>query len=348
MAVQGWDHPWTVPYVDRKWYERLRMSNVSRARSLKGTIWRGSCASFCCTTPCISKFAVVSMKMFPKPPTSAIDWSSIGFQSFDQTSHIESVWSQETEEWSEPRIVRDPWVKVHGLSPALNYGQQCYEGMRACRSSDDQIVLFRPREHAKRMVRSASVVSIPPVPEEIFMLCVQAAVIHNSEFVPPHNGRAALYIRPVVFGSGPQLMLAPPAEFTFCVFVHPAPAMHGEDALDAIVLEDFDRAAPRGVGHAKVGGNYAPVMKWSSKAQEDGFMLTLHLDSATRTEIDEFSSCAFAGIKTCEGRTTLVVPDSPSIVESITADSCMEIARRLGWMVERRRVSNPSPAHACA
>jgi len=164
----------------------------------------------------------------------------------------------------------------------------------------------------------------------------------NADLVPPHSASAMLYIRPFVFGSGPWFQLSPTNEYTFCVYVAPILALHGANPIDALVLDVFDRAAPRGVGSGKVGGNYAPVMRWSEKALSEGFPITLHLDSLTQTEIEEFTTSAFVGIissdNKIDSRTTLVVSDSRNIVESVTSDSIQQIARSLGWAVERRTV----------
>jgi branched-chain amino acid aminotransferase len=193
------------------------------------------------------------------------------------------------------------------------------------------------------MSHSAECVSIPPIPEDHFVRCVELAVTANSAYVPPHTSQALLYIRPVAFGSGEMIGLAPPSEFTFCVFVKPANAYHGTKPIDALVLEDFDRAAPRGTGNAKVGGNYAPVMRWSGAAMKEGYGITLHLDSATRSEIDEFSSAGFMGIKTTEeGKITVVIPDSAAVIDSVTSDSCVTLAKEQGWTVEKRPVSGAS------
>ena len=114
---------------------------------------------------------------------------------------------------------------------------------------------------------------------------------------------------------------------------------HGVHPVKALILEDFDRAAPDGTGSAKVGGNYAPVMKWSEKAYKQGYGITLHLDSKTRSEIDEFSTSGFIGAKKDGDNITLVVPDSKNVIQSVTSDSCLEIARSLGWETEVRSVS---------
>ena len=164
------------------------------------------------------------------------------------------------------------------------------------------------------------------------------AVALNAEYVPPNYTGAAMYIRPLLFGSSAQLGLNPPEEYTFCVFVLPVGVYHGAHAADALVLEQFDRAAPEGTGSAKVGGNYAPVLRWSEKARQEGFGITLHLDSRTRTVIDEFSTSAFIAVKQDGENFTVVVPDSKNVIESVTSDSVCEIAKSFGWKVEKRPI----------
>lgn len=225
------------------------------------------------------------------------------------------------------------------MSPGLNYGQQVYEGLKAFRHESGQITLFRANRNAARMQHSAQILSIPPVPEDLFLKCVNLAVAANAEFVPPASTGAAMYVRPLVFGSGPQLGLTPGEEYTFAVFVMPTGVYHGVHAVDALILEDFDRAAPFGTGSAKVGGNYAPVLRHSERARSEGFGITLHLDSRTRSEVDEFSTSAFIGVRKDGGRVTLVLPDSRNVIDSVTAASVCEIGESLfGYRVEKRRV----------
>lgn len=189
------------------------------------------------------------------------------------------------------------------------------------------------------MANSASFISIPPVPDSHFLNCVHLATSLNAEFVPPHHSGGALYIRPLLLGSSPKVLLEPADEYLFCVFVLPAGVYHGSHPVDALIMEEFDRAAPHGTGAAKIGGNYAPVMRWASKAKNEGFGITLHLDSQTRTVIDEFSTSGFVGVKEDEGQYTVVVPDSKQVIKSVTSDSVCEIAKSLGWKVECRPIS---------
>jgi branched-chain amino acid aminotransferase len=264
--------------------------------------------------------------------------------------HIESTYSVKTGKWTAPEFVESPFMRIHGMAPALNYGQQCYEGLKAYRSPDDKTInVFRPQSNAERMQHSASAISIPHVPTEHFRQCVQLAVSLNAEFVPPHRTGSSMYVRPLLFGSSAQLGLSPPEEYTFVVFVMPTGVYHGVHPVDALILEDFDRAAPNGTGSAKVGGNYAPVLRFSDKARSEGFGITLHLDSATRTEVDEFSTSGFIGVNgTPEKGITVVVPDSKNVIKSVTSDSVCEIAKSLGWKVECRPVSLISIARVLA
>lgn len=251
---------------------------------------------------------------------------------------MESNYSVKTGVWSTPKFITDPFIRIHAMAPALNYGQQAYEGLKAFRKPDESIQIFRPQRNASRMAYSASFISIPPIPEEIFMEAVHAAVSLNAEYVPPHSTGAAMYIRPIIFGSSAQLGLNPPEEYIFLVYVLPVGVYHGTHPVKALILEDFDRAAPDGTGSAKIGGNYAPVLRHSQKAYDEGFGITLHLDSKTRSEIDEFSTSGFIGIKKSGNETIFVVPSNKNIIQSVTADSCLELAQSFGWKTEKRSI----------
>jgi len=241
-------------------------------------------------------------------------------------------------------------MRIHGMAPALNYGQQAYEGLKAFRlPGNDRIAIFRPDRNASRLQYSAEFISIPPVPTDLFLDAVKAAVALNAEFVPPHETGAAMYIRPQIYGSSAQLGLNPPEEYIFAVFVIPTGVYHGTHPVKALIMSDFDRAAPNGTGSAKVGGNYAPVLRWSEKARNEGYGITLHLDSKTHEEVDEFSTSGFIGALVDGDNVTLVVPDSKAVIDSVTSDSIQQLGRSFGWKVEKRPVSFlfhiPSPFH---
>uniref|UniRef100_A0A0B7KJM8 Branched-chain amino acid aminotransferase n=1 Tax=Bionectria ochroleuca TaxID=29856 RepID=A0A0B7KJM8_BIOOC len=187
------------------------------------------------------------MPAFPPPPVNTIDWSNVGFQlrrgaialtspGFTVNGHIESTWSKSTGQWSPLRFVADPYMRIHGMAPALNYGQQAYEGLKAFRTPNNAaITIFRPDRNARRMQHSADVVSMPRVPEQLFLKAVRAAVALNAEFVPPHETGAALYIRPQIYGSSAQLGLTPPDEYTFAIFVIPTGCIIDSVTSDSIL-----------------------------------------------------------------------------------------------------------------
>ncbi|PKS06327.1 hypothetical protein jhhlp_007075 [Lomentospora prolificans] len=279
------------------------------------------------------------MASFPPPATSSIDWANVGFQIREVNGHIESHWSKKTGQWTPLKFVRDPFIRIHGMSPALNYGQQAYEGLKAFRTpSDAAIQIFRPNKNAIRMQHSAAVASMPLVPEDMFVAACRAAVALNAEFVPPHETGAAMYVRPQIYGSSAQLGLNPPEEYMFCVFVVPTGVYHGVHPVRCMILDDFDRAAPNGTGNAKVGGNYAPVLRWTDKARDEGYNITLHLDSLNHNEVDEFSTSGFIGAIADGDHVTIVVPDSKAVIDSVTSDSVQQIARSFGWKVEKRAI----------
>lgn len=217
------------------------------------------------------------MGVFPPEPAN-LDWSAVNLANLPKTNgHVEVHYSTSKQTWAEPQLVDDPYMRVHGLAPGLNYGQQCYEGLKAFRTKREAhttstIHVFRPQAHSARLRKSAAMVLLPAVPEELFLECVRMAVVANAEFVPPADHPGFLYLRPVLFGAGMQLLLQPPEEIIFAVYAAPmCSPVHGTAAVDALVLDEFDRAAPRGVGAGKLGGNYAPVWPFSLKAAEAGF-----------------------------------------------------------------------------
>ncbi|KAL4884495.1 aminotransferase [Aspergillus karnatakaensis] len=295
---------------------------------------------------------------YPRPPVPGLDWNNLGFDPVQVNGHIQSHYHPDTKAWSTPIFHPSPYITLHGLTPALNYGQQIFEGLKAFRTPSGTITLFRPEQNAARFAKSAAAVSIPAIPEELFLEAVKLAVGLNSEFVPPcgtGNGTgagagagAAMYIRPVAFAVTPCVGLALARKYLFCVFVMPVSPLHGAGThqeknktpgVKALVIEDFDRAAPRGTGAVKVGGNYGPVLGKIDAAKKEGYGLTLHLDSRTNTLVDEFSTSGFIGLlRNATGKPTLVVSDSAAIVPSITVDSVCQIARSWGWGVERRAI----------
>lgn len=263
--------------------------------------------------------------------------------------HVEAKYSRKSGTWTAPKFVRSPYLTLHGLAPGLNYGQHALEGLKAFRmpGESQNIAIFRPDCNSARLQHSARCLSMPPVPDELFLTACRMAVAGNAEYVPPHETGAGLYIRPLLFGSSASLALVPPEEYTFTVFVLPTPLLSHDESFRALILDTFDRAAPLGTGHAKVGGNYAPVLPWIESAKHEQFGITLHLDSARHEEVDEFSTAGFVGILRESGssgldeqgdKITVVIPDSKCAIKSVTSRSVQQMAAHNGWKVEVRPI----------
>jgi branched-chain amino acid aminotransferase len=219
----------------------------------------------------------------------------------------------------------------------LHYGQEAFEGLKAYRGKDGKVRLFRWEENWKRMNRSADGILMQPVPKEIFEAACMKVIELNSEYIPPYGTGGSLYLRPLLFGSGPKVGVSPADEYLFMVFVSPVGPYfkEGFKPVKMQIVRDFDRAAPMGTGHIKVGGNYAASLKAGERAHKEGFSASIFADSKTKQYIDEAGPANFFGIK--DGK--YITPDSGSILPSITNMSLREIAEDLGLVVERRHVA---------
>jgi hypothetical protein len=157
---------------------------------------------------------------------------------------------------------------------------------------------------------------------------------------------ASLYVRPFVFGSGARLGLGPSPEHKFIVSVTPVGAYYkgALSGIKGIVIDEFDRCAPRGTGHVKAGGNYAADLVPSFKAKAQGYPIALYLDALTHTYIEEFSTSNFIAI-TSDGK--FVTPASPSVLDSVTNRTLGLAAQDLGLIAERRPITFAEVRQLC-
>lgn len=252
-----------------------------------------------------------------------IDWGNLGFDYMKTDFRYISVW--ENGKWDNGKLVEDNKLIIEEGAPALHYGQQCFEGLKAYRTKSGEIQLFRPNKNAKRMNDSCNRLLMPEIPEEKFIdACIQV-VKANENFVPPYGTGATLYLRPFMIGVGDNIGLKPANKFIFSVFCIPVgPYFKGGMKPVNFMVSDYDRAAPNGTGAQKVGGNYAGSLIAQKKAKELGFADAIFLDPATHTKIEEVGSANFFGI-TKDNK--FITPLSPSILPSVTKYSLLEIAR---------------------
>lgn len=264
-----------------------------------------------------------------------IDWKSLVFGYVKTDYNIRCYYRNGS--WGELEISSSETINIHMAATGLHYGQEAFEGMKAYRGKDEKVRLFRWEENWKRMNRSADGILMQPVPKDIFEQAIKKAVELNKEYIPPYGTGGSLYIRPLLFGSGPKVGVSPADEYLFMVFVTPVGPYfkEGFKPVKMQIVRDFDRAAPMGTGHIKVGGNYAASLKAGQRAHQEGFAASIFADSKTKQYIDEAGPANFFGIR--DGK--YITPDSGSILPSITNMSLREIAEDLGLVVERRHVA---------
>ncbi len=252
-----------------------------------------------------------------------IDWNTLGFSYIKTDFRYISTWKDG--KWDEGKLVEDNRLCISEGSAALHYGQQCFEGLKAYRTKDGKIQLFRPDQNAKRMQASCRRLLMPEVPVEKFVdACVQV-VKANRHYVPPYGTGATLYLRPLVIGVGDSIGVKPAPEYIFCVFCTPVGAyFKGGMKPVNFTVSEYDRAAPQGTGAAKVGGNYAGSLLPHELAVKKGFADCIYLDPATHTKIEEVGAANFFGI-TKDNK--FVTPKSPSILPSITKYSLLQVAK---------------------
>lgn len=211
------------------------------------------------------------------------------------------------------------------------------EGLRAHRKEDGSVLLFRPDENAFRMRVGADRLCMPAPNIEQFLEAVKLTILANKRWVPP-TGKGSLYIRPLLFGSGAILGVAPAPEYTFVVFVCPV-GHYFKDGLSPISLlteEEYHRAAPGGTGDIKTIGNYASVVNAQKRAKEKGHSDVLYLDPVHKKFVEEVSSCNIFMVKDNVISTPLL---TGTILPGITRRSIIEIARNLGFQVEERLIT---------
>ena len=264
--------------------------------------------------------------------TVDLDWENLGFNYSKLPFRYISYYKDG--KWDEGQLTEDATLHISEASPALHYGQEAFEGLKAYRTKDGSIQLFRPDENAKRLQRTADRLLMPQVPVDKFVDACKQVVRANEEYVPPYGTGATLYLRPLLIGVGDIIGVHPADEYIFTIFAMPVGNyFKGGLAPSNFITTDYDRAAPMGTGGVKVGGNYAASLLPHELAAEQGtperkFADAIYLDPKTHTKIEEVGAANFFGI-TKDNK--FITPKSESILPSITKYSLLHIAKeRLG------------------
>lgn len=229
--------------------------------------------------------------------------------------------------WDKGCLSEDSNVVLNESAGILQYCQQVFEGMKAYRWKDGSIVCFRPDLNAERMFQSAAFLEMPSFPVERFLSALDEVVRANADSVPPYGTGASLYIRPYLFASGIVIGVQPAEEYQFRIFTTPVgPYFKGGATPIALMVSDFDRAAPHGTGAIKAGLNYAMSLHSHEIARRAGYTENVYLDAAKREFVEETGG---ANILFVDREGQLVVPKSDSILPSITRKSLIYVAKEM-------------------
>jgi branched-chain amino acid aminotransferase len=228
------------------------------------------------------------------------------------------------EKWSGGGLIPYGTIELSPAAGVLNYGQGVFEGTKAFRTGRNRVILFRPEMNARRMGLSTRRLCIPEMEEDFFLYAVKETVQDNLDYIPP-QGKGSLYIRPIVWGTGPALGVKPANEYTFMVFVSPVGSYFkgGLKVLNLVLTEKYHRAAPKGIGNAKAIGNYSASLLPLTKAKESGFDDVIFLHSSNEKMVDEVSSANLFALK---GNVLKTPRLGGSILPGVTRDSVIRIA----------------------
>ncbi|MDB5008828.1 MAG: branched-chain amino acid aminotransferase [Mucilaginibacter sp.] len=237
-------------------------------------------------------------------------------------------------EWKNFQIV--PYGEI-GLSPAisaLHYGQAFFEGLKAYKHADGQVSVFRPDKNAIRFNKSAERLCMPALPEEVFIQSIAAVVDIDRDWVPA-KANHSMYIRPFMFATDAYLGVAPSTTYKYMVLIGPT-GPYFSKTLRVKIETYYTRSAEGGMGYAKSAGNYGGSMLPARKATEEGFDQLIWTDAKEHKYIEEMGAANV--IFMLDGK--LITPSTrDTILDGVTRDTVLTMAREWGIPVEERRVS---------
>lgn len=265
------------------------------------------------------------------------DPSSLGFGQYF-TDYMFVMDYEEGIGWHHPRIAPYAQLTLDPSSSVFHYGQAVFEGLKAYRTEDGRVLLFRPDQNIKRLNRSCERMSMPPLDEELVLEALTQLVELEKDWVPKKKG-TSLYIRPFVIATEPSLGVKASRSYTFMIVLSPVGSYYGDDQLKPVriyVEDEYVRAVNGGVGFAKTAGNYAASLQAQRKANELGYDQVLWLDAIEKKYVEEVGSMNIFFVINGEAVTPAL---SGSILSGVTRASAIELIRSWGIPVREERIS---------
>jgi branched-chain amino acid aminotransferase len=237
--------------------------------------------------------------------------------------------------WHRPRVQPYGPISLDPAAAVLHYGQEVFEGIKAYRHADGSVHTFRPDQNGRRLQRSARRLALPELPVSYFVQSIRELVAVDGDWVPSGEDQS-LYLRPFMFAKEAFLGVRPARKVAYYLIASPAGAYFtgGVNPVSIWLSEEYSRAGKGGTGAAKTGGNYASSLLPQAEAYENECDQVVFLDQDGNVE--ELGGMNIVFVYK-DG--TLVTPQSDSILEGITRESLLQLARDRGHKVEGRSVS---------
>ena len=277
-------------------------------------------------------------------PKEKPDQNNLGFGKYFSDHMFVMEYSTE-KGWHDGKIVPYGPLALEPASAVLHYAIEMFEGMKAYKTKEGRVLLFRPEMNAKRSNITCERLCIPPMDEELYVAAIKALVDFEKDWIPQGGGKA-LYIRPFIIADEVFVGLRPANHFLFIVFLSPVGSYYagGLSPTKLLVEDEYIRAAPGGTGYAKVGGNYAGTLIAQKKAIAMGCDQVLWLDGIEKKYVEEIgASNAFFVI---DGE-VITPPAEGTILKGITRDSSMQLLKKWGYKVSERKISIEEVFNAC-
>lgn len=239
--------------------------------------------------------------------------------------------------WHHARIVPYQPIVLDPAAKVFHYGQTIFEGLKAYKTEDGRVLLFRPQKNIQRMNRSNERLSVPELDIEPTIDALKQLIAVDQDWIPTAPG-TSLYIRPFIIATQPALGVAPSTHYQFIIIMSPVGAYYteGVNPVKIFVESEYVRSVKGGVGEAKTAGNYAAGLKAQELAKEKGYSQVLWLDGVHRKYIEEVGSMnVFFKINGTVHTPML----NGSILDGVTRNSIIQLLQHWNIPTEERPIS---------
>ena len=272
----------------------------------------------------------ITIERTQHPKQKPTDQTRLGFGNY-YTDHMFLMNYDEGKGWHDPRIVPYGPIELDPAAMCLHYGQEVFEGLKAYRTEDGRILLFRPDRNMARLNSSNERLCIPAIDEAFAVEAIKKLVSVDQDWIPTAEG-TSLYIRPFIFATEAQVGVHPAQELLFAIILSPVGAYYPEglNPVKIYVEDKYVRAVRGGMGYTKTGGNYAASLKAQDEAEKVGYTQVLWLDGVERKYIEEVGTMNVFFVIDDE----IVTPElQGSILPGVTRMSCIELLKKQGYKV---------------